>query len=93
MNCMTKVQVLAGAMVGFYLFATTSKLALGPNQPPIQWVSGSLTLEVKQPGSETVSQYSAEAKNLCSYTTTPQYVFMAPYLIKQWMHLHGMVLS
>jgi len=36
----TRVQFLAGSMVGFFLFATTSRPALGPTQPPVQWVAG-----------------------------------------------------
>jgi len=31
-----------GAGKGHFLFATVSKLALGPTQPPIQWVPGAL---------------------------------------------------
>jgi len=34
------------------LFATMSRPTLGPTQPPIQWVPSSLSLEIKQPGSE-----------------------------------------
>jgi hypothetical protein len=30
----------------------TSKPALGPTHPPIQWVPGALSLEVKRPGHE-----------------------------------------
>jgi hypothetical protein len=31
-----------------FLFFTVSRLALGPNQPPIQWVPGTLSLGIKQ---------------------------------------------
>jgi hypothetical protein len=34
------------------LFATASRTALGPTQPPIHWVQGALSLGVKQPGRE-----------------------------------------
>jgi hypothetical protein len=35
-----------------YLFSTTSRLALEPAQPLLQWIPGALSLEVKQPGHE-----------------------------------------
>jgi hypothetical protein len=38
--------------LGIFLFITTSRMALGPTQPPIQQVTGGLSLGVKQPGSE-----------------------------------------
>jgi hypothetical protein len=54
-------------------------MALGPTQPPIQWIPGDLSLGVKRPGRE--ADYSppsgAEVKNAWSYTSTPQYAFMA----------------
>jgi hypothetical protein len=51
----------------------------GPTQPPIQWVRGTLSLGVKQPGREAdhSPQSSAEAKNVSSYTSTHQYTFLA----------------
>jgi hypothetical protein len=43
---------------------TASRTALGPTQPPIQWVLGALSLEVKRPGCEAdhSSPSSAEVK-------------------------------
>jgi hypothetical protein len=38
--------------LGIFLFTTVSRTALGPTQPPIQWVSGALSLGVKRPGRE-----------------------------------------
>jgi hypothetical protein len=38
--------------LGISLFTTASKTALGPTQPPIQWVPGALSLGVKRPGRE-----------------------------------------
>jgi hypothetical protein len=38
--------------LGIFLFTTASRTALGPTQPPIQWVPGALSLEVKRPGRE-----------------------------------------
>jgi hypothetical protein len=36
--------------LGIFLFNTASRTALGPGQPPMQWVPGALSLEVKRPG-------------------------------------------
>jgi hypothetical protein len=38
--------------LGILLFATASRRALGPTQPPIQWVPGAFSPGVKQPGRE-----------------------------------------
>jgi len=37
---------------GIFLFTTASRMILGPTQPPIQWIPGALSLEVKQPRHE-----------------------------------------
>jgi hypothetical protein len=37
---------------GIFLFTTASRMALGPTQPPVQWVPGALSLGVKRPGCE-----------------------------------------
>jgi hypothetical protein len=37
--------------LGIFL-TTASRSALGPTQPPIQWVLGALSLGVKRPGRE-----------------------------------------
>jgi len=68
--------------MGFPLFATTFRLALEPTQPPIQWVTGALFPQVKWLGCEANHSppISAKVKNVWSYTSTPQYVFMA------WWH-------
>jgi hypothetical protein len=44
----SRVRFPAG--LGVFLFTTASRMALGPTQPPTQWVPGALSLEVKQPG-------------------------------------------
>jgi hypothetical protein len=69
--------------LGIILFTTVSRPALGPTHPPIQWVSGALSLVLKRPGREAdhLRPYSAEVKNAWSYTFTPP------------IHLLGVVLS
>jgi hypothetical protein len=61
-----------------------SRPAVDPTQPPMQWVQGTLSLELKRPGHEadTSPPPSTEVKNAWSYTSMPQYVFMAWYLVK-----------
>jgi hypothetical protein len=50
--------------LGIFLFITASRTALGPTQPPIQWVPGAPSLGVKRPGREAEhsSPSSAEVK-------------------------------
>jgi hypothetical protein len=36
----------------FFLFATVSRPALGPTQPPTKWVLGVLSLGIKRPERE-----------------------------------------
>jgi hypothetical protein len=38
--------------LGIFLFTTAPRTALGPTEPPIQWVPRALSLEVKRPGRE-----------------------------------------
>jgi hypothetical protein len=70
--------------LGIFLFTIASRPALGPTQPPIQWVPGALSLRVKGPGREADHSppSSTEDNNVWSYTSTPQYVFMAWCLFK-----------
>jgi len=46
MGWMTRVQFLAGALMGWFLF-TVPRLALRPTQTPIQWLLRTLSLGVK----------------------------------------------
>jgi hypothetical protein len=48
--------------MGIFLFTTTSRMALGPIQPPIKWVSGALSLGKKQLGSEADHSLPSSAK-------------------------------
>jgi hypothetical protein len=56
-----------------------SRPALRPTKPPIQWVPGAFSLGIKRTGREAGRSppSSAEVKNAWSYTSTPQYAFMA----------------
>jgi hypothetical protein len=65
--------------LGIFLFTAVPGPAVGPTQPPIQWVTGTLSLGIKRPGREAdhLAPSSAEVKNAWSYTSTPPYVLMA----------------
>jgi hypothetical protein len=67
---------MAGAQI--FLVTATSRLALGPTQPPIKWVLGAL-FWIERDHSPPPS---AKVKNAWNYTSTLQYVFMACCLIK-----------
>jgi hypothetical protein len=58
---------------------TSSKLALGPTQPPIQWILGALSPRIKRQGREVDHSLPtcAEVKKMWIYTSTPPYIFMA----------------
>jgi hypothetical protein len=60
------------------------KLPILHYQPPVQWVPESFSLGVKRPGrgADHSPPPNAEVKNAWSYTSTPQYVFMAWCLFK-----------
>jgi hypothetical protein len=53
-------------LLGIFLFTTASRTALGPTQPPIQWVPGALSLGVNRSGREAdhSSPSSAEVKRM-----------------------------
>jgi hypothetical protein len=80
------------------LCPTAYRLALGPNQPPIQWVPGCLSLWVKRPAREADPPSSGEIKNggavpLLPYTSSwrgaqlikyrDNFTF-SPYLLVLW---------
>jgi hypothetical protein len=70
---------------GIFVFTTVSRPILGPTPSPIQLVPGAPSLGVKRPGCEADHSppSSAELKNAWSYTSTPQYTFMAWCLVKK----------
>jgi hypothetical protein len=72
---------ILSVMLGIFLFTIAFRAALGPTQPPIQWVPGDLTLGVKRPGREADHSSSAEVKECVEL-----------YLHSQ-IRLHGVVLS
>jgi hypothetical protein len=61
-----------------FLFSTSSRLVVGPTQPPIQWVLGALSPGVKQQGREADHSppTSAKVKKMWIYKATPPYAFM-----------------
>jgi len=75
----TREQLSSRVKKGLFVFTIASKLALGPRQPPIQWVLANVFLEVKRLGLEANNSppSSSDVKNAWSYTSTPKYVFMA----------------
>jgi hypothetical protein len=76
------IRVPKGA--GNFSLTTASRPALGPIQPPIQWVPVALPLWVKRPRREADSSppSSAVVKNAWSYTSTPQYALRRSAQIK-----------
>jgi hypothetical protein len=105
-SCYSSLSILARLQVGqpgfsfqhvrerIYLFATASKLVLGPTHLPIGWILGALSLEVKLGwGMKLTTHLHPVPKNAWSYLSIPPYVFMTGYLVKHRIHLHGMVLS
>jgi hypothetical protein len=46
-----------------YLYPTLSRLAIGPNHPPFEWIPEALSLGIKRPGREAAhSPTSSGAK-------------------------------
>jgi hypothetical protein len=90
LNCDTKSATLidilffGNIVLHFFLFASLPNMALEPTQPPIQWVSGALSPEVKRPGREADYSLpsSAKVKNAWSSISTPSHVFKAWFLVE-----------
>jgi hypothetical protein len=63
--------------MGLILFATASRPALGPTQPPIRRLRGLFPPGVKRPGREAdhFPPFSAEVKNTWNYISTSPYAF------------------
>jgi hypothetical protein len=59
--------------------------ALESTQPPVQWVPGALSPGVRQPvcKADHLPVFSAELKNVWSYTSISSYLIMVRCLVKQ----------
>jgi hypothetical protein len=70
---------LSPSRVKNFLFSTSSRPVLRPNQPPIQWVPGALSSGEKRLGREADHSppTTAEIKETWIYRTTPPYALMA----------------
>jgi hypothetical protein len=81
-----RVRFPGGAVIRFLLFATASRLALGPTQPTV-WGS--------YQGVNLTSHFHLlpGLRKRGAILPLPQYVFMTWCLIKQEMPLHDVVLS
>jgi hypothetical protein len=82
---MTGVQFPVGAIKGFFSSPPCPDWLWGPSSPLSKGMEGgALSPEVKRSGRESDHSppSSAEVKNAWSYTSTPQYAFMAYYLVK-----------
>jgi hypothetical protein len=77
---------------GFH-FPTSSRPALGPTQPPSQWVPGAISSEEKRLGREADHSplSGAEIKNAWSCSSTPPYVFTSWCSIKQGTSFHWVI--
>jgi hypothetical protein len=76
--------------LGIFLFTTASRTVLEPTQPPIQWVSGAVSLGVKRPGREADHSppSSAEVKEWVELYLYSQYNFMAWFSVKKAQGLY-----
>jgi hypothetical protein len=76
-----------------FLFASVSRRALGPTQPPIQRVSEALSLGIKRPGREADHSppSSAEVQNAWRYTSTPLIRLHSVVLSYHHHHHHHML--
>jgi hypothetical protein len=83
-SCSCSILVGGGGGLGIFFFTTASRPALGPTQPPIQWVPDTLSPRVKRPGRNYRHSppSSAEFKNAWRFTSRPQQVFVAWCVVK-----------
>jgi hypothetical protein len=69
--------------LGIFLFATASRLALGPTQPPIQWGTGVSFRGIKRPGRDADHSPPSGAK-------VKEYVKL---YLESSIRLHGVALN
>jgi hypothetical protein len=74
-----------------FLISTSTRKALEPTRPPIQWVPGALSLGVKQQGHEADRKPSAstKVKKMWIYTSTPpkgQLYLFIPFNSKSYVY-------
>jgi len=72
-------------MLRIFLLTTASRQAVGPIQSAIQWIPWAVSLGAKRQrrDADHPPPSSAEVKNEWSYTSTPQYAFMAWCSVKR----------
>jgi hypothetical protein len=65
--------------VGLRIFSTSSRPAMRPTQPPIQWIPAALSPGVKRQGREADDSppTSDEVKKMWIHTSIPPYAFIA----------------
>jgi hypothetical protein len=63
-----RVSIPGGGRV-FFLYYAMPRSALGPTQPPIQWIMWGLSLGVKRPGREADQSPPSSALLIESYTS------------------------
>jgi hypothetical protein len=80
--CLDDQDSVPGRGRDFFLFATTSRSALGTTQPPIQWVTRFLSPGVKRPVREADHSPPTTAEAESIYTSNSPYVFTAWYPVK-----------
>jgi hypothetical protein len=70
--------------LGIFLFTTASRTALGPTQPPIQWVPGALTLGYSSRGVKLTIHLHVVLRSRMRGAIPPltQYAFMAWCFVK-----------
>jgi hypothetical protein len=85
---------LGGSNTGILSLRRCVQIGFGAHPASYPTDTVSLSSVIKRPGRQVDHSFlsSSEVKNAWGYTSTPQYIFMTWCLIKQCIHLHGLVL-